>query len=140
MAKTFEDFQRAFPGLYSHGHMIGFTLPPGWTDLVWLLSEQLEPLGVRAVQVKEKFGGLRFYTDLGTHDAGALVRTAEAVSGTICQECGKAGSLAKRGHLILTCCDEHLEGGTRMRENPSGFEPIPPAKSPAGSGNPESSG
>ena len=39
----------------------GFEVGDGWFDLINELSSKIEPLGAEAVQVKEKFGGLRFY-------------------------------------------------------------------------------
>lgn len=120
--KTLEDFKRAFPGLYS-GELIGFSVPPGWVDLVWQLSEQLEPLGVQCIQVKEKFGGLRFYLERYGAGSQALIEAAENKSTRTCQECAAPGSLAQRGMLILTCCDSHLAEADRVQETPYGFEP-----------------
>jgi len=45
----------------------GFAHGDGWFDIVWRLCQDLEPLVAEAgqpfevLQVKEKFGGLRFY-------------------------------------------------------------------------------
>ena len=41
----------------------GFDCGDGWFDLIYQLSKKLSAIypNVRAVQVKEKFGGLRFY-------------------------------------------------------------------------------
>jgi hypothetical protein len=38
----------------------GFDCGDGWFELIKDLSEKLEPLGVEALQVKEKWGSLRF--------------------------------------------------------------------------------
>lgn len=82
----------------------GFEVGDGWFDLIKELSEKLEPMGVVAVQVKEKFGGLRFYVNHATDAAWDLIEEAEAKSETICERCGDPGEL--RGeHWVTTLCD-----------------------------------
>src|ERR1035437_9445771 len=44
---------------------------------------------VVAQQVKEKFGGLRFYADGGDKCTGTLIDDAEDLSYSICEECGR---------------------------------------------------
>ena len=59
-----EQFRGRWPGLFRDVEA-GFYLPACWRDHVWRLCLDLEASGldpeVRCVQVKEKFGGLRFY-------------------------------------------------------------------------------
>jgi hypothetical protein len=57
----------------------GFTHGDGWFDILWRLCEDLEPLvaefertsGLKfeVLQVKEKFGGLRFYVNCRRNEA-----------------------------------------------------------------------
>lgn len=61
-----------------------------------------------ASQVKEKFGGLRFYMDHGTQKMRALVNQAELDSNTTCEECGAQG-VARRSGWIKTLCDKHAQ-------------------------------
>lgn len=61
------------------------------------------------IQVKEKFGGLRFYTNFETEEISKLIENAEDKSYITCEECGKPGQLRKGGWL-LTLCNEHSEG------------------------------
>lgn len=61
---------------------------------------------VVAVQVKEKFGTLRFYYDGGDSVINGMVRMAESMSATTCEECGAAGK-QRSGGWIRTLCDEH---------------------------------
>ncbi len=68
----------------------------------------IEP--VYAVQIKEKFGGLRFYLSIGTEEINNLVREAERKSYTICETCGQPGESRKDLGWILTLCDEHYTG------------------------------
>jgi len=63
----------------------------GWFDLIWKLCEDLEPLvgpDFEVIQVKEKFGGLRFYVDNATAQANDRISQAENDSYEICEECG----------------------------------------------------
>jgi hypothetical protein len=63
---------------------------------------------VVAVQVKEKFGGLRFYYEGGDDQVHGMVRMAESWASVTCEVCGKPGQL-RSGGWIKTLCDEHEE-------------------------------
>jgi hypothetical protein len=88
----------------------GFEVGDGWFDLIKELSEKLEPMGVVAMQVKEKFGGLRFYVTHATDAAWDLIEEAERKSETICEECGDPGEIRDDRHWVLTLCDKCNEG------------------------------
>jgi hypothetical protein len=83
----------------------GIACGDGWYKLIDELSAKLEPLGVVAAQVKEKFGGLRFYLETGSDEAWDLVSKAEEQSYKICERCGETGRPRGRG-WIKTLCDE----------------------------------
>ncbi len=73
------------------------------------LQEALASLP-KILQVKEKFGGLRFYYDGGSeegakHLSGA-VRMAEAMAIRTCEVCGRPGE-KRSGDWIQTLCDAH---------------------------------
>lgn len=111
-----EALVRDFPNLYRDRHgdmrrtcMVWGFPGDGWEPLIRRLSEKLEPLGVRAVQVKEKFGGLRFYIDNGSPEAYQAIREAEEESLQTCETCGKPG-VPREGGWTLTLCDQHAEG------------------------------
>lgn len=59
---------------------------------------------VRVVQVKEKFGTLRFYYDGGDDYVSGLVSMAESMSAITCEECGVPGKTGGNG-WIRTLCD-----------------------------------
>lgn len=61
---------------------------------------------VVAVQVKEKFGTLRFYYDGGDEYVRALVSMAESMSSCMCEECGAPGTTGGTG-WIKTLCETH---------------------------------
>ena len=64
-----------------------------------------KPLDFRIVQVKEKFGGLRFYYNGGDDHVAGLVDMAEEMSYKICERCGNPGKPNKVG-WIRTLCDK----------------------------------
>ncbi len=61
---------------------------------------------VVAAQVKEKFGGLRFYIDGGDDWVYGAISMAEAMSYRTCEVCGGPGKTRGTG-WIRTTCDEH---------------------------------
>lgn len=106
----YEELKAAYPDLYSNVHC-GFSVGDGWGDLLRDLSAKLAPLGARAAQVKEKFGGLRFYLHSETDEMSALIEVAEKKSYTICEQCGQPGE-RRQGGWIRTLCDS-CEGQRR---------------------------
>ena len=97
----------------------GFTHGDGWFDLVWRLCERLEPVvsaeeaesgrPFHVLQVKEKFGGLRFYPNYNNDAIYALIEAAEIESLHTCEVCGQPG---KRSGVswFQTTCEEHVSG------------------------------
>jgi hypothetical protein len=80
----------------------GFELGDGWFDILWRLCEDLEPLVAghefEVLQVKEKFGGLRFYVRFDglrlSHADDAISRRIGAAmqeSFHTCEVCGQPG-------------------------------------------------
>lgn len=88
----------------------GFAVGDGWFEIIKELAEKLEPLGVVAAQVKEKFGGLRFYTNplpegVDWEEVHKYIGEAEEKSYTTCEQCGKPGD--RRGHgWVRVRCDD----------------------------------
>jgi hypothetical protein len=60
---------------------------------------------VEALQVKEKFGGLRFYISGGDGRVYGMIEMAETLSRMTCEHCGKDGKVRGKG-WIYTLCDE----------------------------------
>jgi len=95
----------------------------GWQDIVLRLHKKLTMLDpeYRIVQIKEKFGILRFYyeTDIkyiaSKQSMMRYVADAEKESGYICEKCGSPGVLVKdEFHWRQTLCDHCL--GRRLYE------------------------
>ena len=61
---------------------------------------------VVVAQIKEKFGGLRFYYDGGDEKIEGMVRIAESWASRSCETCGNVGK-SRTGGWIRTLCDEH---------------------------------
>lgn len=110
----FKDFQQRYPNLFREYPRSGFALEPGWTELVQQLCNVLEhhiedlPEEIRpdvnCAQVKEKFGGLRFYMTQETPYISGAIALAERMSNKICCQCGLPGK-QRQGGWILTLCD-----------------------------------
>lgn len=65
-----------------------------------------------AVQVKEKFGGLRFYANNCDDRASSLISFAELMSETTCEVCGRRGKITGPGWLRCLC-KEHRKKSDR---------------------------
>lgn len=105
--------------------MFRFECKDGWFELLQDLineikefSERLgpvrfgfddDPMPLKVLQVKEKYGSLRFYTNWDNEELSNLVDIAESRSATTCEECGKPGVLRKSGMWLYVSCDEHAE-------------------------------
>jgi hypothetical protein len=83
------------------------TVGIGWKNLVDPLIAQCESEGVDILQIKEKFGGLRFYVGGdATQVTLDMIYDAEAKSYQICEACGEPG-IPRGGSWIKTLCDKH---------------------------------
>ena len=85
---------------------------PGWLPLIEVLDKQLRRLDpyYDIVQIKEKFGGLRYYivTSEGYTNADrmhAIIDAIESLSFRICEDCGRPGEI-REGGWFRTLCDE----------------------------------
>lgn len=86
-----------------------FDCNEGWYPLIQELIEDLIKLGwdKQITQVKEKFGGLRFYVNSCTSEMLERIGKAEADSYHICEDCGDPGELRKDLGWYFTLCDAH---------------------------------
>jgi hypothetical protein len=126
--KDYEDFahrmEECFPKMFS-GKYGGFAVGAGWWPILESLcaniqshidwkNEQKEKYGrgdgceqVVVEQIKEKFGGLRFYYQGGNDTIDGMVRMAESWASIACEECGGIGT-RRSGGWIRTLCDFHI--------------------------------
>ncbi|MCA1806515.1 MAG: hypothetical protein LC687_01425 [Actinobacteria bacterium] len=88
----------------------GFECGDGWFDLIYKLCEDLAdmelPMDFEVIQVKEKFGGLRFYINGATEDVFDRINKAEEESYTICENCGEPSEGPERTKgWVSTLCE-----------------------------------
>ena len=81
---------------------------PGWGDILKRLVSDLFELGWdgHVLQVKEKFGGLRFYVGSANKAIHERIDAAANESLATCEQCGAPGVL-REGGWLKTLCDEH---------------------------------
>jgi hypothetical protein len=86
-----------------------FDCDNGWFPLIKELIEDLINLGwdKQICQVKEKFGGLRFYINSGSNEIYDRISKSEKDSYNICEKCGEPGKLRNDIGWYLTLCDNH---------------------------------
>ena len=94
----------------------------GWFDLLDVLCASLQSQTddynapqVVLSQAKEKFGQLRFYTRAASAEQRGMILLAEAMSGRICEQCGRPGALLVAG-AVMTRCPEHTPDGAITQE------------------------
>lgn len=113
-------------------------LPKGWVPVIDILcgciqnyvdnttrytkDGPLKPEQVTCVQMKEKFGGLRFYTDGNDEEVEGMIRMAEYMSYHTCQDCSSQEDIGRTKGWITTLCRNCAIGnGDRAM---SSWEPI----------------
>lgn len=83
----------------------------GWREIVESLYDDLVAMGWSRdlFQIKEKFGGLRFYIGEGSSEIFDRIAKAENTSLATCMVCGNLGRRTGKG-WILTLCEDHEQG------------------------------
>jgi hypothetical protein len=94
----------------------GLCIGDGWYWLIDNLCLQLQhdtdvndKPQVVAAQVKEKFGGLRFYVNGGTDEQYGAIHFAEMLSYTICEMCGTTEGVKQTKGWINSLCAKCAE-------------------------------
>jgi hypothetical protein len=79
----------------------------GWFRLEQHLIEDLIKLGwnKEVCQIKEKFGGLRFYINEGSDEIFERIQQAESESYKICEICGSKEEIGRTKGWITTMCE-----------------------------------
>ena len=119
-----EKFPKMFAGKYG-----GFAVGKGWYPILKILCSNIQQhidwknreseivAQVEVNQIKEKFGGLRFYYTGGDDAISGMVRMAEAYADVACEDCGGIGT-RRGGGWIRTLCDVHeAERTARIEEH-----------------------
>ena len=95
----------------------GFDCGDGWYWLIDKLCSNLQwdtdknnrdgkyPQVV-AAQVKEKFGGLRFYVESASSEQHAVIGFAESLSYYVCESCGTTKNMGRTSGWIRCICED----------------------------------
>ena len=115
-----KQMEERFPKMFSQPYG-GFAVGEGWWPILESLCSNIQhyldwinknhdahPVVEQVVvaQIKEKFGGLRFYYDGGDDRVYGMVRMAESWAAHTCETCGAPGK-SRDGVWIKTLCDHH---------------------------------
>lgn len=116
-----EQMEEVF-GTFKHVRNAHFGTDEGWDMLIynlcWAIETHLDwvnkgdPNGgyITITDVKEKFGGLRFYYDnssMSDEFISGMVDFAEIMSEATCEECGRPGIIRTDLSWMKTLCNEH---------------------------------
>ena len=132
---SYDDFvnklETEFPEMFS-GKYGGVCVGEGWWTIIYSLCKNIhhhitenkktrevllknnpynhripeEVSQVVVEQIKEKFGGLRFYYYGGDNTIDGMVRMAESWSYKTCEICGNSGKI-RGGGWLRTLCEDH---------------------------------
>ena len=126
MGNWYDDIILKCPNVFRKNKYIEFN--EGWKDLILEASLSIENIIVNkfpkdlieeiyATQVKEKFGGLRFYMTYYDDDIDAIIKKAETKSTSTCEVCGNLASRKVNGGWIQTLCRTHGEKDEEPEES-----------------------
>ena len=123
--KTFEDLIEKYPKIFelmNDGYYrISSDIPTQWIYIVDQLCYSMQnridnvtiyggefkmtvPPQIVCEQVKEKYGGLRFYTHGGDKEMEGMISMAEDMCWNTCEECGSHENLGTTtGYMIRKC-------------------------------------
>lgn len=101
------------------GNAYGFpcSVNDGWYRLIHVLCRELtdlyiangrDPSEIMMMQVKEKYGQLRFYTGGLIDGAHDIIYRYEEMSYEVCEICGDTGTLCVKGGWYQTLCKKHM--------------------------------
>ncbi len=114
----FERFESKFPNVFKEGCYI--ECGKGWDEIIDELCTAIEPLcapaHITAIQVKEKFGGLRFYMSGAGADIYSHIRRAEEKALGTCERTCTPGKLRTDiGWMRVLCDDEYNKEKEQLR-------------------------
>jgi hypothetical protein len=87
-----------------------FDVEDGWLQLIKNLIIELIEFGWdgKILQVKQKYGGLRFYIQNETVVERTIISKYEKESYNICEICGNLGNQVTKNGWIVTLCEKHI--------------------------------
>lgn len=126
--KIFEDYQG------NPGKVNWYGVPNGWLPIInklcgcvqsyinnhvsYTKDGEYKPQQVKCSQMKEKFGGLRFYTDGHDEVIEGIIKMAEYLCDETCQDCGSEEDLGTTsGWISILCRTCAIANGDRAMAN-----------------------
>lgn len=127
MASKLEELILKYPKIFEqyegNPSMVNWLdLPEGWISVVDKLCEAIQSYidnvtrytegktyktpQVTCTQMKEKFGGLRFYVNGGDNHTDGMIYMAEHLCSLTCQKCGSEKNIGQTKGWIATLCEE----------------------------------
>jgi hypothetical protein len=125
-----KQMEEKYPKMFAQPYG-GFAIGEGWWPIIeslcsniqshtdwWNKNRETRPVVEQVVvaQIKEKFGGLRFYYDGGDDQISGMVRMAEAWASHACEECGAPGTAGGKGWIKTLCPTHRAESDARYKE------------------------
>ena len=122
--------EEKFPKMFAQPYG-GFAIGEGWWPIIESLCANIQShidwqnknhekhpvvTQVTIAQIKEKFGGLRFYYDGGDDNVHGMVRMAESWADHSCEECGAPGTSGGKGWIKTLCPTHRAEADARYAE------------------------
>ena len=134
MNRSMEDYEafaksmeEKYPKMFAQPYG-GFTVDKGWWPILQALCSNIQHYlnwknreseivpQVVVTQIKEKFGGLRFYYDGGDDRVQGMVSMAESWADKSCEICGAPGTSGGRGWIKTLCPTHRAEADARYAE------------------------
>jgi len=118
-----EKYPKMFAGKYG-----GFAVGEGWWPILQALCSNIQHYlnwknresevvpQVVVEQIKEKFGGLRFYYSGGDDRIQGMVSMAESWADKSCETCGAPGTSGGKGWIKTLCPTHRAEADARYAE------------------------
>ena len=106
--------EEKYPAMFSQPYG-GFAVGEGWWPILeslcgqiqhhidWKNKQSVIVAQVTVAQIKEKFGGLRFYIYGGDEYIRGMIAFAESMSYKTCESCGNPGKVGGKGWITTLC-------------------------------------
>lgn len=147
MASTTDELIKKYPKIFQQyegnpGMVNWHGVPEGWLPIIDKLCGSIQsyidnfvrytkdgeyrPEQVTCTQMKEKFGGLRFYTNGNDDYVDGMIHMAEHMAYNTCQDCGSEQDIGTTKGWITTLCRTcAIASGDRAMNT---WEPLKPNK------------
>jgi hypothetical protein len=136
---TTEQLIQKYPKIFQQyegnpGMVNWYGVPKGWLDIIdklcgaiqeyvnsttrYTKDGPIKPIQPTLTQMKEKFGGLRFYMDNSDDYIEGMIRMAEYMCDNTCQDCGSEQDLGlTKGWISVLCRTCAIGNGDRAMNN-----------------------